>query len=120
MYISRFLAAAIFATVGAVVAGHAADAQTVTRAQGVTVFRGLDAPSDGSERRLVQSPSGVAVYRGTSPLPASSNQNAPAPSREIITSGRNLWVVDPESGGVTACSIWYDFYGNRVSRCTSD
>jgi hypothetical protein len=33
--------------------------------------------------------------------------------------GRHLWILDPASGDVTACSVEYNFYGNRQVDCSS-
>jgi len=95
-------------------------AETISQSNGVTTVRGVDDAAAAEQRQSSRGRSGVVVFRGAS----SDAPHAPAaeerPARKRVTSGQNLWIYDPASKEVTACSLWYDFYGNRTVRCSSD
>jgi len=95
-------------------------AETISQSNGVTTIRGVDDAAAAEQRQSSRGRSGVVVFRGAS----SDTPQAPAveerPARKRVTSGQNLWIYDPASKEVTACSLWYDFYGNRTVRCSSD
>ena len=118
MQMTRTLAAVFVLSAMAIAGSGMASAQSVSTAAGVTVVRGID--GDNSQPpRVVRSRSGVTIYRSESAAPA-PEATGPAEAPLQILGGRNLWIVDPESGEVSACSLWYDFYGERTVRCTSD
>lgn len=93
-------------------------AQTVTQSAGVSVHRGVDA--DAEKRRVTKTRSGVTVYRGGSSDRAPSASAAPVRSKVQVRAGKNLWVVDTESGEVVGCDLRRTVYGTRRVRCSSD
>jgi hypothetical protein len=97
-------------------------AETITQSNGVTTIRGVDDAASAEQRQISRGRAGVTVFRGTSTPHAQTAvaSEAPAPQRLQIKSGRNLWLYDAESKQITACSLWYDSYGNRSVRCDSD
>lgn len=98
--------------------GHA---ETVSQSGGVTVIRGVDNAGSAEQRQDSRGRLGIAVFRGTSDT--SSFVAAPAAPAMLapqqVTGGRHLWIRDPANGTVTACSVQYDFYGNRHVQCDS-
>jgi hypothetical protein len=94
-------------------------AETVSQTGSVTVVRGVDDAATADQRQVSRGRSGVTVFRGT------SNEPAAAPAAPVylpqtqITGGQNLWIHDAAGNDVTACSLWYDEYGNRTVRCSS-
>jgi hypothetical protein len=97
-------------------------AETISQAGSVTVIRGVDNAATADQRQVSRGRSGVTVFRGT------SSEAAPAPAAPAIpvsqpqvqiNGGENLWIHDASGREVTACSLWYDEYGNRTVRCSS-
>jgi hypothetical protein len=97
-------------------------AETVTQSNGVTTIRGVDDAEAAAQRQTSRGRDGVAVFRGASTPSAETAlvPEAPAAPRVHVTSGRNLWLYDGENNQVTACTLWYDSYGQRYVRCDSD
>ena len=107
----------------AAIGSTAGYAETLSQEAGVTVVRGEDSADRSAQRQTTRGRAGVVVFRGQSSA-APAAQSAPTavyqePPRQIV-GGENLWIHDPQSGDVTACSLRYDFYGNRTVRCSSD
>jgi hypothetical protein len=106
---------------GCVIAGAGAlHAETISQDSGVTVIRGIDDADTAAQRSSARGRSGVTVFRGEG-MPAEtavqpSSAAAAAPS--VLIGGKNLWVYDAGDSSVTACSLRYDIYGNRVVRCS--
>ena len=121
MQMTRTLAAAFIVTAIAVVGGNTTNAQSVTKTAGVTIVRGIDGGSAQAPNAR-SNQAGVAVYRGTSPAPAPARpeQTQTEDPPLYLQGGRNLWIVDPESGDISGCSLRYDYYGNRNVECSSD
>jgi hypothetical protein len=94
-------------------------AETISQSGGVTVIRGVDDAATADQRQVSRERSGVAVFRGR------SNGSAAASAAPIylpttqFNGGENLWIHDASGNEVTACSLWYDDYGNRTVRCSS-
>lgn len=98
--------------------GHA---ETISQSGGVTVIRGVDDPGTAEQRQESRGRMGIAVFRGASdPSGFVATPAAPAMAApKLVTGGRHLWVLDPANGDVTACSVRYNFYGNRYVQCDS-
>jgi hypothetical protein len=94
-------------------------AETISQTGSVTVIRGVDDAATADQRQVSRGRSGVTVFRGT------SNESAEAPAAPVFlpttqfNGGENLWIHDAAGNDVTACSLWYDIYGNRTVRCSS-
>ena len=116
MQIIRLLAATFVAT--AVAGADTVSAQSASTTSGVTVVRGID--SGGVQPPTVTRSRGVSVYRSATPAPTVPDATAAEAPPVFIQGGENLWIVEPESGDVSACSLRYDYYGERQVRCTSD
>ena len=118
MQIPRMLAAAFIATAVAVVSADTVSAQSASSSAGVTVVRGID--SGGVQPPTVTRSRGVSVYRSATPAPTAPEATTTEAPPVFIQGGENLWIVEPESGDVSACSLRYDYYGQRHVRCTSE
>jgi len=98
------------------------EAQTITQNGGVTTVRGNDSADAAAQRQTTRGRTGVAVFRGESvtiPVPApTASAVQPAPAQ--IVGGQNLWIHNADANEVTACSLWYDYYGRRTVQCSSD
>jgi hypothetical protein len=97
-------------------------AQTISQNAGVTTVRGNDSADAATQRQTSRGRAGVAVFRGESaavPIPAPTPSAAPAAPTQIV-GGQNLWIHNAGANEVTACSIWYDYYGRRTVQCSSD
>ena len=97
-------------------------AETISQSNGVTVIRGVDDADSAAQRQTSRGRAGVTVFRGVSNTAAHVTvpPEAPAAPRLQVTGGRNLWLYDADGKQITACSLWYDSYGNRFVRCDSD
>jgi hypothetical protein len=97
-------------------------AETISQSNGVTVIRGVDDADSAAQRQTSRGRTGITVFRGVSSPTAHAAvpPEAPAMQRLQVTSGKNLWLYDADSKQITACSFWYDVYGNRFVRCDSD
>ena len=105
----------------AIVAAGPLHAETISQDGGVTVVRGADDAETAAQRQVSRGRSGVAVFRGESSSATAIQQPAAAaPVPTQILGGQNLWVYDAANSAVTACSLRYDYYGNRTVRCSTD
>ena len=118
MQTTRLLAAAFIATAVAVVSADTVSAQSASSTAGVTVVRGIN--SSGVQPPTVTRSRGVSVYRSATPAPTVPEATATEAPPVYIQGGENLWIVDSESGDVSACSLRYDYYGERRVSCSSD
>lgn len=119
--INAFSKAVLFC--GCAILGSAGShAETITRDAGVTVIRGIDDAGTAAQRQSSRGRSGVVVFRGasTASVPPVQPQATAAPAPTMVVGGQNLWIYDSETNTATACSLRYDFYGNRKVRCSSD
>lgn len=94
-------------------------AETISQSGGVTVVRGVDDADAAGQRRTSRGRDGVAIYRGES-MPSQAGQAAAAPvAAATVVGGQNLWLHDAATNTVTACSLRYDYYGNRTVQCST-
>lgn len=115
--INVFSRAAVLAAVLAFGPAHL-HAETISQNNGVTTIRGVD-DADAAEQRLIsRGRSGVTVFRGSSNAlpPAPIVEDRPAPLQ--VHAGQRLWIYDANNDQVSACSIWYDYYGIPGVVCT--
>ena len=118
MQMTRTLAAAVVSAAVVIAGANAVSAQSASTSAGVTVIRGIN--SGSSQPPTVTRSQGVSVYRSATPTPTVPDTTAEDAPPTLVQSGKNLWFVDPSNGDVSACSLRYDFYGERQIRCTSD
>jgi hypothetical protein len=107
----------------AVAAPGVLQAETVSQSAGVTIVRGADDAESAAQRQSSRGRDGVAVFRGESSNQYDNQANTRAPvsmAPTQVVGGQNLWLHDANTNTVTACSLWYDFYGNRTVRCGSE
>ena len=95
-------------------------AETISQSAGVTVIRGTDDAATAAQRQTSRGRDGVVVYRGESMRAPASQPVAIAPvATTQVVSGQNLWLHDTATNTVTACSLRYDYYGNRTVSCSA-
>jgi hypothetical protein len=95
-------------------------AETISQSNGVTTVRGVDDAASAEQRQSSRGRSGVVVFRGASSDAPQAPASEQRPAGTRVLSGQNLWIYDLANKEVTACSLRYDFYGNRTVRCSSD
>lgn len=115
--IKLFSKAAILVAI-AVLAAGVARAETITQHNGVTTVRGVDDAETAGQRQLSRGRSGVVVFRGASNAAEPVAEAAQTALPQQVRGGRNLWIYDPASQEVTACSLRRNIYGERVVRCS--
>lgn len=116
--IKLFSKAAVLFTI-AVLGASGIRAETITQHNGVTTVRGVDDAETAAQRQLSRGRSGVVVFRGASRVVEPAPEAAEATLPQRVTGGRNLWIYEPASQQVTACSLRRNIYGERVVRCSS-
>lgn len=97
-------------------------AETVSQVGNVTVIRGVDDAATAAQRRASRGRSGVVIFRGESiaaETPARPAVRDAMPMPQMV-GGQNVWLRDPETGSISACSLRYDYYGNRNVRCSQE
>jgi len=117
MRITRIiLASAIFATTVAVQPVSAAQSIAVT--SGVTVIRGVEDPADRKAGQTTRE-RGVSVFRGN-PTPYAYPEPAERDEAEVqvITGGNNLWLVNQQTGEITACELRPNVDGQLSVACS--
>lgn len=118
MRITRtILACAVFA---ATLAGQPVSAaQSTAVTSGVTVIRGVEDPGDLKHGRTTRE-RGVTVFRGDpTPYTFPEPEEIDGSQVQVITSGENLWFVNPNTGDVNACQVRRNFYDQLTVDCVS-
>lgn len=111
------LACAVFA---ATLAGQPVSAaQSTAVTSGVTVIRGVEDPGDVKHGRTTRE-RGVTVFRGDStPYTFPEPENMNGSEVQVITSGDNLWLVNPKTGDLNACQVRRNIYDQLTVDCAS-